>query len=83
MSSEITLLLTSSHLNPGGNRFENEDIQSGNFRNIDLFAAPFGISKPSIAMIADDPYDVPLRHMHLLTRDQVAEAVKNLAAHLV
>ncbi len=82
MASDIALLLTSSHVNTADKRFENEDILSGNFRSIDLFAAPFGFAEPSSAMIKDDPYDVTLRHMHLFSRDQVAAAVKNLQANL-
>jgi len=81
-ASEIPFLLTSSHVNDAANRFENEDIQSGNFRDIDLFAAPFGFSQQVSDKIADDPYEVPKRHMYLFTQDQVAKAAKTLAGNL-
>lgn len=81
-ASDIGLLLTSSHVNDAANRFENEDIQSGNFRDIDLFAEPFGFSPNISDKIADDPFEVPKRHMYLFTRAQVAGVAKALAANL-
>jgi len=81
-ASDIELLLTSSHVNDAANRFQNQDIQTGNFRDIDLFAAPFGFSQQVSDKIADDPFETPKRHMHLFTRDQVAKAAKTLAANL-
>lgn len=81
-ASDIGLLLTSSHVNDAASRFENEDIQSGNFRNIDLFSGPFGFSATVSDKIADDPYEPPKRHMYLFSRAQVAEAAKILAANL-
>lgn len=81
-ASDIGLLLTSSHVNNANNPFENQDITSGNFRDIDLFAAPFGFSTQVSDKIADDPYDPPKRHMHLFTKEQVAKAAQTLAANL-
>lgn len=82
-ASNIALLLTSSHVNMPDNSFENEDILSGNFRDIDLFTEPFDFSENVLDKIADDPYEQPKRHMYLFTREQVAKAAKTLANNLV
>jgi len=79
-ASDIPLLLTTTHLNQD-NAFENADIPTGHFRNIDLFSAPFSFSKPK-KRILDNIAGEHTRDMCLFTRDQVAQAAKSLEAHL-
>lgn len=79
-TSDIPLLLTTTHLNPG-NTFENKDIPTGHFRNIDLFSAPFSFSEPQ-KRILDNIAGEHTRDMCLFTREQVEQAAKSLEIYL-
>lgn len=71
LDSGIPYVLTSTHRNPG-NYFMNTDIRSGDFRRIDLFSPPFGLSRDVLAAIDDWRPPEPPRQMCLWRRDQVA-----------
>ena len=67
LSSNIPLLLTTSHLNIKG--FSNKDIKTGGWRWLDLFLPPFSFGDPKF--IIKDGQD---RALVLFTRDQVLSA---------
>jgi uncharacterized glyoxalase superfamily metalloenzyme YdcJ len=58
----------SSHKNP--ERRANVDVKSGDFREIDMFAAPFNL--PPAILSLEDRYDEDL---HLWSREQIEEAI--------
>lgn len=70
----IPWLLTTTHLNPDG-YFINSDIRSGDYRRIDLHAAPFNFPRDVLLAIDDWCDPEPPRQMCLWRRDQVAAAV--------
>jgi hypothetical protein len=74
LASDIPYLLTTTHLNQDG-RFLNTDIRTGDFRRIDLFAAPFHFPPDVLATIDDWCEPEPPRRMCLWRRDQVAAAL--------
>lgn len=76
LASGTPLFLTTTHVNMGD--FENADIQTGGFRRIDLFAAPYFFPKDTLARIVDWISPWPPREMHLWTRGQVANAVQRM-----
>lgn len=79
-ASEIPLLLTTTHLNRQ-NAFENKDIPTGHFRNIDLFSAPFSFSDPK-KRIMDNIAGEHTRDICLFTRSQIAQAAETLESYL-
>jgi SAM-dependent methyltransferase len=74
LASEIAYLLTTTHLNPDG-YFINTDIRSGDFRRIDLYAAPFHFPRDVLLAIDDWCAPEPPRQMGLWSRAQVAAAL--------
>ncbi len=82
LASGIPYLLTTTHLNPAGH-FINTDIRSGDFRRIDLFAAPFEFPRDVLFAVDDWAEPDPQRQMCLWSREQVAAAVAKggLPAH--
>lgn len=74
--SEIPLLLTTTHIN--STNFPNVDIETGDYRLIDLFSDPFFLSINVKYRIKDwvEP-DAP-REMILLSKDQVAHALPKM-----
>jgi hypothetical protein len=82
LSSEIPLLLTSSHARPGA-ALTNKDIRTGDMRPIDLFSPPFGISPEGREIIDDRQVSSETeRYMILLDRDAVQRAHRTLSEHL-
>jgi hypothetical protein len=69
LASEIPYALLTSHINDTG--FVNTDIRSGDFRLIDLFAAPFHFPQPSIDAIDDWIAPWPPRRLYLWRREQL------------
>lgn len=74
LASDTPLLLTTTHLNFAS--FENHDIQSGDFRLIDLFSKPFQFSTAALARIDDWVAPDPPRQMCLWSRNQVGTALQ-------
>ena len=74
LASGIPYLLTTTHTNPGG-VFINTDIRSGDFRRIDLFAAPFNLPRDVLFAVDDWVAPDPQRQMCLWSREQVAAAL--------
>ncbi len=74
VASGIPYLLTTTHLNPDG-AFINTDIRSGDFRRIDLYAAPHHFPREVLAAIDDWAEPEPKRQMCLWHRDQVVAAL--------
>lgn len=74
LASDIPLLLTTTHLNPD-HYFINTDIRSGDFRRIDLYAAPFHFPRDVLLAIDDWCEPEPKRQMCLWSREQVAAAL--------
>lgn len=69
-SSQIKYLLTTTHVNRE-NKFHNEDINTGGFRLIDLFRAPFCFPSNPLERIDDWMHPEPEREMCLWTQDQI------------
>lgn len=72
--SNIPWLLTTTHMNAG--LFRNEDIETGDFRRIDLFLPPFNLP-PDVAWRVEDwmPPEA-MREMCVWSREQVAQALQ-------
>jgi hypothetical protein len=68
-ASDIRYLLTTSHINNG--KFENRDIQTGGWRWMDLFEAPYNFPADTLDQILDAGGD---RYLYLWTRAQIADA---------
>ncbi len=66
--SNVKYLLTSTHSN-----CENEDIQTGSFRQLNLQKEPFNFGKP-IALIEDWIEGYPVRHLALWEREVLMDA---------
>lgn len=73
-ASDIPYLLTTTHGSPD-HPLENSDIITGRMRPIDLFSAPFNLSKDYLEKIEDSTVSkAETRYMVLFTRDQIAAA---------
>lgn len=72
-ASKARYLMTTTHLNTTG--FANRDIEAGDFRLIDLHAAPFGLPRDVVFRIADYVFPYPPREMCVWTREQVIETL--------
>jgi hypothetical protein len=73
VASGILYFLTTTHKQIGD--FENYDIRTGDFRLIDLFAAPYHFPSKPLAVIDDWAFPDPERQMCLWTREQVMDAL--------
>ncbi len=65
LRSDVKYLLTSTHSN-----LENEDIQTGSFRLLNLQKEPFNFAQP-IAFIEDWIEGYPIRHLGLWERESI------------
>ncbi|HJV74225.1 MAG TPA: hypothetical protein VJ654_08400 [Noviherbaspirillum sp.] len=74
--SKIKYVLTSSHINTG---FENKDILSGDFRNIDLVRFPFDFPEP-LQAIDDWIHPHQPRFMGLWRREDLIPFMKEVTA---
>lgn len=81
VTSRSSYFLSTSHDNEV--EFVNSDIQSGDFRPIDLFAAPFNFPADVLFEIPE-PGDgnIPARKLYLWNREQVLVAHSNLERYL-
>ncbi len=73
LDANIPYLLTTTHVNNGS--FMNKDIQTGNFRLIDLFSSPYNFSNTPLYVIDDWIQPDPERKMCLWSRNQVSEMI--------
>ena len=73
LRSGTPYLLTTTHKNLSG--WANQDIKTGFYRQIDLFAAPYNFPSTPLARIDDWVTPFPEREMCLWSRDQVATAL--------
>lgn len=71
--SSIRFAAITTHLNTTG--FANSDIPDGEFRLIDLHAAPYYFPREVAFRIADYVFPFPQREMCFWTRDQIAAAI--------
>ncbi len=71
LQSEIPYAMLPSHITPAG--FVNADIQSGDFRLIDLFEAPFQFPRASVDAIDDWVAPWPPRQLYLWRREQLLD----------
>jgi hypothetical protein len=77
LDSGTPYLLTTTHKNHGG--WANQDIRTGFYRQIDLFAAPYHFPAAPLARIDDWVAPFPAREMCLWSREQVADALAKAA----
>jgi hypothetical protein len=75
INSKIPYLLTTTHINDG--KIRNKDIATGDFRLIDLFAAPYHFPMDVLFRIEDWKMPDPKREMCLWTREQIIYALGN------
>lgn len=73
VDSTIPFLLTTTYINVG--QLSNKDIESGDFRPIDLFSSPYNFPNDPLARIDDWIPPHPERQMCLWSRDQVIRAL--------
>lgn len=73
LNSKTQYLLVTTHKNRGA--FSNKNIQTGDFRLIDLFTPPFNFPKNPLKRIDDWIEPEPEREMCLFTREQVKIAI--------
>ncbi|HTR84577.1 MAG TPA: class I SAM-dependent methyltransferase [Reyranella sp.] len=71
--ANIPYLLTTTHMNDG--LLRNSDIRTGDYREIDLFQAPYSFPKDALFRIGEDPKRLRVREMCLWDKRQVAEAL--------
>jgi hypothetical protein len=71
--SSIRFAMITTHLNVTG--FSNSDIPDGEFRLIDLHAAPYNLPREVKFRIADYIYPFPQREMSVWTREQIAAGI--------
>jgi hypothetical protein len=72
--SDIAALLTTSDTLPEPNR----DIETGDYRHLNLFAAPYNFTTNYIYEINDWPYPTPpTRKMFMWSREQIQEILKS------
>jgi hypothetical protein len=74
INSNIPYLLTTTHKNVSS--FQNQNIQTGGYREIDLFSAPYLFDINPIERIDDWKYPEPEREMCLWSRDQIKTSLK-------
>lgn len=72
--ANIRYLLTSTHVN-APRRFDNLDIETGDFRYIDLFDRPYHFAREPLQAIDDWMPPEPPRQLCLWRRDQVIDAL--------
>jgi hypothetical protein len=75
VKSGTPYLLTTTHKNNGADRFVNSDIQTGDFRLIDLLSIPYNFPTDYLESIDDWITPDPERQMCLWNRDQILEAL--------
>ncbi len=77
LGADIPLLMTTTHIN--ATRFRNKDIEGGDYRQIDLFGAPFHFPREVRYRIPDYVFPFPQREMCVWSKDQVAFALRRSA----
>lgn len=75
IDSQTPYLLTTTHINSTG--FENRDIETGSFRLMDLFKAPYSFPSPPLLVIDDWLPPEPERQMCLWSREQVISVLQH------
>ena len=75
--SEVELLLTTTNVIEG-ERIVNRDIESGDFRPIDLFAEPFGFPRECLESIEDNDVSIVGKRLCLF---RVAPLIEHLSRH--
>lgn len=75
-NSKISYLLTTTHKN--NNNFQNKNIQTGDYRNIDLFLYPFNFPTNPLARIDDFLLPDQEREMCLFSREQILSIITSL-----
>ncbi len=76
LNSEIPLLLLTNHKNYN-KKFKNKDIQTGDFRFIDIFREPFGFPEEVIYRFDDYVEPGTPKEMCLFTKEQIKQASIN------
>ena len=79
LNSDIKYILLTSHLNIR-DKFENRNIDTGDFRKIDLFSKPFNFEKNYIYSFVDkDIFEIEhFKHMYLFSKSQIKNClIKN------
>ena len=71
--SEISYVMTTTHLNVSN--FENRDIESGDFRLLDLHIDPFRLPHEVLYRIPDYVFPYPQRELCVWSRAMVAAAI--------
>jgi hypothetical protein len=79
IKSETKFLLTTTHLNKDLS-FSNKDINTGDFRLIDLYIEPYNFSVYPLYVIDDWIFPHPPRQMCLWSRDQIIKALQTFKA---
>jgi hypothetical protein len=75
IASKSSYFLSTTHQNHLG--FKNRDIQTGDFRRIDLFAAPYFLPATPLRRIDDWIPPHPEREICLWSREQVMSAISS------
>jgi hypothetical protein len=77
LSSDIKYILLTSNLNTG-HKFENKDIVTGDFREIDLFSKPFNFKKNYIYSFDDRGVEIQhFKKMYLFSKLQIKDILLN------
>jgi len=77
--SEIQYLLTTTY-DDDAETFENEDVITGFFREIDLFSPPFNLPGNTLGCYRDTSAGKPKRKLCLWRREQIAETLETIDA---
>ena len=72
--SSARLVMMTNHINATG--FENRDIESGQYRQLDFYAEPFALPRDVLYQIPDYVYPFPQREMCVWSREQIAKALQ-------
>lgn len=77
VESDISWLMTSTHINI--NKFKNTDINSGDFRLIDLFSEPFALPLDVDYRVLDFVAPFPEREMCVWNKSQIHSALEKMS----
>jgi hypothetical protein len=81
VNSSIPWAFLTTHINAGG--LVNSDIETGAYRGLDLYAAPFDFPRDIAFWIADYIFPHAKREMCLWSREQIASALPSMPAKML
>jgi hypothetical protein len=72
--SDAKYVMMTNHLNTS--RFQNRDIESGDFRLLDFYIKPFNLPRKVLYFVPDYVFSFPRREMCIWSREQIIEALR-------